>query len=349
MRIRTDGGVAPPPTCAPFDALVVVSFGGPEGPEDVMPFLRNVTAGRDVPDDRLAEVAEQYLAFGGVSPLPAHDRALVDAVRVELSDHGHALDVRLGNRNWHPLLADTIAGLRDDGVERALCFATSAYSSYSGCRQYREDLERARAEVGPGAPELHKLRPFHNHPGFLAPMVDGVAAALAEHPEARLVMTAHSIPLSMASACDYEVQLRDTSEHVAAAVGRSGDWDLVWQSRSGPPRVPWLEPDIGDHLRTLAGRGVTDVVLLPAGFVADHQEVRFDLDTQAAEIAAEVGITLTRVPTAGLDPRFVSMIRELVEERLVGAPRRWVGELGPRQDVCGVSCCPAPRRRGSST
>ena len=234
--------------------------------------------------------------------------------------------------------------MRDDGVERALAFVTSAYSSYSGCRQYREDIEGARFAVGPGAPEIHKLRAFHNHPGFVEPFVDGVREALARRPGARVVFTAHSVPTSMAESSDYVEQLGDTCGLIADAAG-SDHWDLVWQSRSGPPSVPWLEPDVGDHLRSLAADGTTEVVLVPVGFVADHQEVRFDLDTQAAEIAAEVGITLDRVATPGLDPRYVTMIRELVLERLRGAAPRSLGTLGARQDVCGVGCCPPPRRR----
>ncbi|MEM9713440.1 MAG: ferrochelatase [Actinomycetota bacterium] len=332
------------PRRPPYDALLIVSFGGPEGPDDVLPFLRNVTSGRGVPDERLAEVAEQYLLFDGVSPLPAHDRALVEAVRADLGAQGIDLPVHLGNRNWHPMLADTLARMRDDGVERALAFVTSAYSSYSGCRQYREDIDAARFAVGPGAPEVHKLRAFHNHPGFVEPFVDGVRTALDRLPGARLVYTAHSIPVAMAETSDYVEQLADTAGLVAASVGVD-DWDLVWQSRSGPPSVPWLEPDVGDHLHSLADGGTTDVVLVPIGFVADHQEVRFDLDTQAAEIAAGTGITLERVSTPGLDERYVAMIRELVLERLRDEPRRALGVLGPRQDVCGVGCCPAPRRR----
>ncbi|MEO1064191.1 MAG: ferrochelatase [Actinomycetota bacterium] len=334
------------PRRPPYDAVLVVSFGGPEGPDDVMPFLRNVTRGRGVPDDRLAEVAEQYLRFGGVSPLPEHDRRLVEAIRTDLAANDVDLPVYLGNRNWDPLLADTVARMRDDGIERALAFVTSAYSSYSGCRQYREDIEAARFAVGPGAPEIQKVRAFHNHPGFVEPFVDGVRAALDRRPDARLVFTAHSVPTSMAETSDYVEQLRDTAGLVADGVGRD-TWDLVWQSRSGPPSVPWLEPDVGDHLQACADDGVTEVVLVPIGFVADHQEVRFDLDTQAAEIAAEAGIALERVPTPGLDARYVAMVRELVLERLRAGPRRSLGDLGPRQDVCGVGCCPAPRRRPS--
>lgn len=327
----------------PYDAVVIVSFGGPEGPDDVMPFLRNVTAGRGVPDERLAEVAEQYMMFDGVSPLPAHDRALVDAVRADFAEHGLDIPVYLGNRNWAPYLADTVRQMKDDGVERALAFATSAFSSYSGCRQYREDIERARFDVGPGAPEIHKIRVFHDHPGFIEPMVERVGDALERLPNGRLVFTAHSIPMAMATTSDYVDQLRWVCGVLADRHGRS-DWDLVWQSRSGPPQVPWLEPDICDHLRTLADDGGDEVVIVPVGFVADHQEVRFDLDTQALEVATEVGIALERAGTVGLHPTYVAMIRELVEERRSGSTPLSLSPNGPRQDVCGVGCCPAPRR-----
>lgn len=330
----------------PYDAVVVVSFGGPEGPDDVLPFLENVTAGRAVPRERLEEVAEQYLAFDGVSPLPAHDRRLVELLSDELTRQGLELPVYLGNRNWHPLLPDTVARMRDDGVERALAFVTSAYSSYSGCRQYREDIDGARFVVGPGAPEIHKLRAFHNHPGFVEPFVDGTRDALGELPGARLVFTAHSVPMSMAATSDYREQLADTAGLVAGAVGHD-DWDLVWQSRSGPPQIPWLEPDVGDHLRDLGAGGTETVVLVPIGFVADHQEVRFDLDTEARRVAEEAGVELRRVPTPGHDPRYIEMIVELVTERLRGGERRALGALGARQDVCGVGCCPRPQRPGT--
>ncbi len=329
-----------------YDALLVVGFGGPEGSDDVIPFLRNVTAGRDVPPERLEEVAEQYLGSGGVSPLPAHDRAFVAAVGDALAEAGIGLPVYLGNRNWHPMLADTLRRMADDGIERALAFVTSAYSSYSGCRQYREDIERARLAVGEGAPQVDKIRPFFDHPGFVEPMVERVAEALRRLPGSRLVFTAHSLPLAMASASDYEAQLRAVGGLLADAVGHD-EWDLVWQSRSGPPRVPWLEPDIGDHLRSLAADGVGEVTVVPIGFVADHQEVRYDLDTQAAAVAAEVGITMERAGTVGLHPRYVRMVVELVAERLDGHPpaeRPSCSPLGPRPDVCPVGCCPAPRR-----
>lgn len=334
-----------------YDAVVVVSFGGPEGPDEVMPFLENVTRGRGVPRERLEEVAKQYLATsGGVSPINEQNRALVESLERELADHGIDLPVYWGNRNWHPFLADTVAQMAGDGIERALAFVTSAYSSYSGCRQYREDLEAARLEVGDRAPVIDKIRQFWNHPGFIEPFREGLSDALGQldagqRERARLVFTAHSLPLSMAATSDYQTQLDDAVALVADEVAPVLERDLVWQSRSGPPQVPWLEPDICDHLRALADDGVDTVVVVPIGFVSDHQEIRFDLDTQAAEVAEERGMTFLRVPTPGTHPAFVAMVRELVTERLdPAAPRRALGPLGPRADRCAADCCPPPQR-----
>lgn len=338
-------------TASPYDAVVVVSFGGPEGPDDVMPFLQNVTRGRDVPRERLDEVAEQYMLAGGVSPINAQNRALVDALRRDLEAHGIDLPVYWGNRNWAPYLTDTVAQMADDGIGRALAFVTSAYSSYSACRQYREDIDAARSAVGPGAPEIHKLRQFWNHPGFIGPFRSGLTAALAgldpEHRRrAHLVFTAHSLPTSMAATSDYAAQLHDAMELVAA-VAPDHAHSLAWQSRSGPPQVPWLEPDVNDHLRSLAATGVDTVVIVPVGFVSDHQEVRYDLDTQAAATAAELDMSLTRVPTPGTDPAFVAMIRELIIEQTdASVTRRALGDLAVRPDVCPADCCPAPAPRG---
>ena len=338
-----------------YDAVVVVSFGGPEGPDEVMPFLENVTRGRDVPRERLEEVAEQYLTTsGGVSPINEQNRALVEALQRELSDHGIDLPVYWGNRNWQPFLTDTVAQMADDGVERSLAFVTSAYSSYSGCRQYREDIETARAEVGGRAPVIDKIRQFWNHPGFIEPFREGLTAALDrldpdQREQTRLVFTAHSLPLSMAATSDYQTQL-DDAVALVAEVAPELERDLVWQSRSGPPQVPWLEPDICDHLRALADDGIDTVVVVPIGFVSDHQEVRFDLDTQAAEVADELAMTFLRVPTPGTHPGFVTMVRELITERLdPTAPRRALGTLGPRSDTCAMDCCPPPQRpRGAA-
>lgn len=325
--------------------MLVVSFGGPEGPDDVLPFLRNVTAGRGVPDERLEEVAHHYRLFDGVSPLNAHNRALVCSLGAELAAAGHDLPVYLGNRNWHPLLADTLRQMAADGVRRAAAFVTSAFASYSGCRQYREDLARGRAGVGPGAPELDKLRLFYNHPGFVEPQATQVRVALAavpeaRRPDARLVFTAHSIPTAQADRCDYVEQLTEACRLVAQRAGGDHPWDLVYQSRSGPPHVPWLEPDVVDHLGALARRGVTDVVLVPIGFVSDHLEVRYDLDVEAARAAADLGIHAVRAGTVGADPRFVRMVRELVEERMTAAPQRAaLGRHPPSHDRCPDDCC----------
>jgi protoporphyrin/coproporphyrin ferrochelatase len=339
-----------------YDAVLVVSYGGPEGPEDVLPFLENATRGRPVPRDRLLEVAEHYTHFGGVSPINAQNRDLVAALERELAGHGHPLPVYLGNRNWHPFLADTLRRMQGAGVRRAIALVTSAFGCYSGCRQYREDVERALAEVGAGAPEVDKLRLFFNHPGFIEANAGNLADALGRVPagrrsQVRLVFTAHSVPQSMARASAYEVQLREACGLVADAAGVAS-WDLVFQSRSGPPHVPWLEPDVCDHLAALAARAVRDVVILPIGFLSDHVEVLYDLDTEARARAEELGLTLIRGSTVGTAPAFVAMIRELIEERMADRPeRRALGSLGPSHDVCPIGCCPdgrGPARPGAS-
>jgi ferrochelatase len=330
------------------DALLVVSFGGPEGADDVLPFLEKVTAGRAVPRQRLLEVAEHYHRFGGVSPINAQNRELVAGLEAELARRGWRLPVYWGNRNWHPFLADTVAQMADDGIRRALAFVTSAFSSYPGCRQYLDDIERARAEVGDRAPEVGKLRAFYNHPGFVQPMARRVEATLAAMPEqrrrqSRLVFTAHSIPVAMAQSSDYEAQLREACGLVCGLLGERYPWDLVYQSRSGPPGQPWLEPDVRDHLETLAAVGVDDVVIVPIGFVSDHMEVRFDLDIDARALADKLGLRLHRVATVGTDPELVAMIADLVAER--GRPeseRRGLGSDRPRPDVCPPGCCPGP-------
>ena len=336
---------------AGYDAVVVVSFGGPEAPDHVIPFLRNVTRGRNVPAERLEEVARHYLARGGRSPINDQNRRLAAALDSALGDAGVDMPVYWGNRNWHPMLADTVAAMHADGVRRALAFVTSAFGSYPGCRQYGEDIARARA-ARPGAPEIHKLRLFYDHPGFVEPMAEGVRSALArlapdgaEHAP-RLVFCAHSIPLAMAERSPYERQLREAATLIAARV--AGDprpdeapaWDLVYQSRSGPPHVPWLEPDVVDHLGTLHREGVRDVVLVPLGFVSDHMEVIRDLDDEAAGAAAALGMRLERSPTVGTHPAFVDMIVELIRERVrPGTPRRALGAQGAWPDVCAETCC----------
>ena len=328
----------------PYDAILLVSFGGPEGMGDVMPFLANVLRGRNVPESRMREVAHHYELFGGVSPINEQNRRLINALERELEEHGPRLPVYWGNRNWHPMLADTLRRMRDDGVRNALGFVTSAYSSYSGCRQYREDVERAREAAGEGAPRVEKLRAFYNHPGFVRPNVEHLGAALARIPEerrarARVAFTAHSIPAGMAAGCDYERQLLETCRLVAEGAGAE-QWRLVFQSRSGPPTQAWLEPDICDHLRGLKAEGVADVVVAPVGFISDHMEVLYDLDTEARQLSEEIGVNMVRAATVGAHPQFVSMIRELINERLdPSAPHRALGTFGPSHDVCPVDCC----------
>jgi ferrochelatase len=325
-----------------YDALLVLSFGGPEGLDDVIPFLENVTRGRNVPPARLEAVAGHYRHFGGVSPINAQNRALISALEREFAGHGLNFPIYFGNRNWDPFVTEALAAMRADGVKRALVFATSTLSSYSGCRQYREDILRASDEVGDGAPSFDKLRVFYNHPGFIEAMIDRKNAALREIPEerrdsARLIFTAHSIPLSMARECAYELQLREASRLVA---GEGVPFQIAYQSRSGPPQVPWLDPDILDVLAELAREKVRDVVVVPIGFVSDHMEVLFDLDLEARERAGELGLNLVRAGTAGVHPSFVRMIRELVIERMTANPSRpFGGDRGPNHDICPLNCC----------
>jgi protoporphyrin/coproporphyrin ferrochelatase len=332
-----------------YDAVIVVSFGGPEGPSDVEPFLDNVLRGRSVPPERREAVAAHYHHFGGRSPINDRNRDLVDALQMELAAHGPHLPVYWGNRNWHPLLADTVGQMRDDGVSRALAFVTSAYASYSGCHQYLEDIARAREAVGPGAPVIDKLRVFYNHPGFVQANAEALEAAAARAyavagPSIRVAFTAHSIPLAMAATSDYRQQLTETARLVMQRVDPVTQlpWSLVFQSRSGPPTVPWLEPDILDHLEMLAAAGPDPVVVAPIGFVADHMEVVYDLDVEAAQRARQLGLPMVRAATAGTHPAFVAMIRQLIEERLdPAAPRLALGADGPYHDLCHADCCPA--------
>ena len=315
-----------------YDALLLVSFGGPERREDVIPFLENVLRGRNVPRERLLQVAQHYYELGGKTPLNDQNRALIAALEQEFAARGPRLPVYFGNRNWRPLLADTLRQMAADGVTRALAFVTSAYSSYSGCRQYRENIEQA------GSLPVDKLRVFYNHPKFIRAMADRCHTALASLPGARLVFTAHSIPLSMARTSRYEEQLRESCRLVAEHLGLDC-WRLVYQSRSGPPAQPWLEPDIGDYLKQLDAK---EVVIAPIGFLSDHMEVIYDLDTQARQICESLGIQMVRAATVGVHPEFVSMIRDLVLERMEGAPRLALGDHGPSHDVCAEDCCPAP-------
>ena len=329
----------------PYDAVLVLSFGGPDGPADVVPFLENVTRGREIPRERLVEVGAHYELFGGVSPINAANRALIAALRLELGTTGPDLPVYWGNRNWHPYLADTLAQMADDKIHRAVCFVTSAFSSYSSCRQYIDDIERARAQVGPGAPIVDKLRPFFDHPGFIEPLVTNVNAALGRldpplRERAHLVFSAHSIPVAQATRCDYVAQLLESSRLVAERVDAGLPRSLVFQSRSGPPGQPWLEPDIGDHLRDLAAAGVGAAVIVPVGFVADHVEVIYDLDIVARATADQLGLPLARASTVGTAARFVAMIAQLIAERTEGAPELALGSLPLRPLSCEAGCCP---------
>jgi ferrochelatase len=344
-----------------YDAVLLVSFGGPDGPDDVMPFLENVLRGRNVPKERMLEVAEHYHHFGGKSPINEQNLALLAALRDELGRRGPNLPVYWGNRNWHPLLGDTLRQMADDGVRRAVAFVTSAYSSYSGCRQYRENIAAAAAPLGDRAPQIDKIRVFFNHPGFVQPMANRVRRALdslsgrptpgqgsgAEgiSSPATVLFTAHSIPTSMADGCRYVAQLTEASrlvaEHAAAPA-----WRLVFQSRSGPPTQPWLEPDICDAIRELHAGGGRQLVIAPIGFISDHMEVLYDLDTEAADLCRELGIEMVRADTVGTDPAFVAMVRDLIAERHFTSPDRVaIGNLPASHDVCPLDCCPAPAMR----
>jgi ferrochelatase len=353
----------------PYDALLLLSFGGPEGPDDVLPFLENVTRGRGVPGERLAEVGAHYHRFGGVSPINEQNRKLLAALRDDFAEHGLDLPVYWGNRNWAPYVTDTLRDIVRDGHRRVLTLVTSAYASYSGCRQYREDLAAALAALageGLRPPRVDKLRLYFNHPGVLRTVTGGVLAALAELPPevrdgAHLAFSTHSIPSAAADTSGpreghgpgggaYVAQHLDAARSVAEAVreatGAEHPWRLVYQSRSGSPSVPWLEPDICEHLAELREQGAPAVVIVPIGFVSDHMEVLFDLDTEAMETAAELGLPAVRSATVGSDPRFVAALRDLVLERAAtergeGPERRAVGALGPSHDVCPAGCCAA--------
>lgn len=334
-----------------YDALLLVSFGGPEGPDEVMPFLENVLRGKNVPRERMEEVAEHYKHFGGVSPINQQNRALLSAIEADFAADGLDMPVYWGNRNWHPLLTDTLQQMKDRGVKRAIAFFTSGFSCYSGCRQYREDIQHAQAAVGEGAPTVDKIRVFYNHPGFIEPMIEHTRSALEaidaeRRADATLFFTAHSIPDSMATNCKYELQLKEACRLVAEGSNHS-KWELVYQSRSGPPQQPWLEPDICDIISQRHSESkLSDVVVTPIGFVSDHMEVLFDLDTEAKELCDELGINMIRVDTVGTHPRFVAMVRELVLERMnPGVDRPALGSLGPSHDVCPVDCCLYTPRR----
>ncbi len=336
---------------APYDAFLLVSFGGPEGRDEVMPFLRNVTSGRGVPAQRLEQVAEHYYQFGGVSPINQQCRDLLAAIEKDFAARAVGLPVYWGNRNWRPYLADTLARMAADGVTRALAFVTSAYSSRSSCRQYLDDIDAARGAVGEGAPQVDKIRQYYNHPGFIEPFAAATAAAARSLPGQLqdgwdLVFVAHSIPVTMAQASGlhggaYPTQLASAAGLVADGLGFTRPWHLAYCSRSGPPSQPWLEPDVNDLLADLAAGGSRAVVVVPIGFVSDHMEVRFDLDAEAAQTAARVGLAFARAATPGTDHRFVSMITDLARERLDGAPGVAMGSLGVAPDHCPPGCCAA--------
>ncbi|MGB1822662.1 MAG: ferrochelatase [Acidimicrobiales bacterium] len=332
-----------------FDSLLLLSFGGPENSDDVMPFLRNVTAGRGVPDERLAVVAEQYELFGGKSPINELNQQLLCALNEELASRGHEMATFWGNRNWHPFVTDTIADLKSLGHTSTVCLVTSAFSSYSGCRQYHEDLDRARNEV-PGAPNIERVRVYWDHPDFLGTAAELLAEsrdAAGLSSETPVLHSAHSLPLSMAANCDYQQQLNEAASIVNELAGMRGPYEVVFQSRSGPPSVPWLTPDIDQRIHELAEQGTQELLVHPLGFVADHMEVLFDLDTQSAAAAKEAGVKMVRTPTVGTHPRFVSMLVDLVEEAAgLRADRPSLSKSGPRPDKCNSQCCPAPTRPG---
>ncbi len=355
LAARNNGGVAPSSAPAPAgrrEALLLLSFGGPEGHDDVMPFLENVTRGRGIPRERLEEVAEHYHHFGGVSPINDQNKALLAALEDGLRAAGIDLPVYWGNRNWAPYVEDVWQQMADDGIEHAYVLATSAYASFSGCRQYHEDVARARAAMtgdagAPGGPTAEKLPHYFDAEGFVRANAEALAAALAGLPDdvrdtARIVATAHSIPDSMAAVAGpdghaYEAELQAAARLVVDRVAPGRDVDLVWQSRSGPPSVPWLEPDVNDHLKALAEAGEKAVVLFPVGFVSDHLEVIWDLDNEAKETAGELGLTFARAATAGTHPAFVGSLVELLAERRAGGEPR----LGTN---CPASCCFVPPR-----
>lgn len=333
----------------PIDAFLLVSFGGPEGPEEVIPFLERVTAGRGIPAARLELVGKHYFDRGGISPINGHCRSLLADLRAAFVAAGITLPLYWGNRNAPPFLDDVVAEMHADGIEHAVAFVTSAYSSYSGCRQYRENIAAARDAVGVAAPTIDKLRVFFNHPGFIEPTGDALAETLAslDPQTTHVFFTAHSIPSASAATCDYEDQIRNAAELVIERVAADGNavapWSLAWQSRSGPPSMPWLEPDINDAMRALSD-GTTDVVVVPIGFISDHMEVLQDLDTDAAATAAELGVGFNRVATPLGDERFTAMIVALVQEQLSGLSPKSLGDIGLVPEQCSATCCPAASR-----
>ena len=364
VRSATDAAAAGPEhveVATAYDAILLASFGGPEGQDDVIPFLRNVTRGRGIPDERLEEVAQHYRHFGGVSPINDQNRELKAALEAELARRGIDLPVLWGNRNWDPYLAEALTEAGKRGYTKLIAIGTSAYSSYSSCRQYREDYARALSETGlDGKIQIDKVRQFFDHPGFVEPFIEGLRDGLAEvaaagipREQTRVLFTTHSIPSTDAAKSGpaargfgeggaYAAQHLAVAEVVIAAQEGGAEWDLVYQSRSGPPTQPWLEPDINDKIRELSTSGIRAVVMVPLGFVSDHMEVKWDLDTEAMETAEEVGVLAVRVPTPGVHAAYVSGLIDLVLERRDGMPaseRPHLTDLGPWYDVCRPGCC----------
>jgi ferrochelatase len=336
----------------PYDALLIVSFGGPEGMDDVIPFLENVLRGRIVPSERMQQVAQHYELFDGISPINQQNRKLIAALKQELATSGLQLPIYWGNRNWHPMLTDTVRQMTNDGVKNALAFVTSAYSSFSSCRQYLQNIADAQAIVGSNAPHIDKLRAFYNHPLFIEANVEQIRASMSQLSEstrssARLVFTAHSIPESMAANSDYEDQLKEAGRLIAAELNVKV-WQVVYQSRSGSPAQPWLGPDVCEYLKQLRAERVTHAVIAPIGFVSDHMEVIYDLDVEAQQLAKEIGIDISRAATAGTHPAFVRMIRELIMERINKETPRYLGSRGANHDVCLPDCCQVGTGRSSN-
>ena len=327
----------------PYDAFLLISFGGPEGMSDVMPFLQNVLRGKNVPEQRMLAVAHHYELFGGVSPINEQNRQLITALQPKIELAGPKLPIYWGNRNWHPLLTDTVQQMASDGIKKAIAFVTAAYSSYSSCRQYLENIEQARLAIGDTAPQIDKIRPFYNHPGFITANANQLTIALNSlSPEcrqkAKIIFTAHSIPLSMADGCLYAQQLNETSQLVIAQAKINNQWQLAYQSRSGPPSQPWLEPDINDCIKQLAQEGIKDIVIAPIGFVSDHMEIIYDLDTEAKKLCETLQVNYARAKTVGCHPKFIEMICELVEEQM--AQHKLIQNEWKNQ-FCTVTCCPS--------
>ena len=351
-----------------YDAVLLTSFGGPENPDEVMPFLERVTAGRGIPRERLEEVSHHYLALGGVSPINEQNRELLTHLREELRARNIEIPIYLGNRNSEPFFSDVLREMYSDGHRRVLSLVTSAYSSYSGCRQYRENLAKALVDAGlDGQMEIDKVRNYFDHPGFVLPFADGLVQALKTlrdegfaPTDIHIFFTTHSVPILMAQTSGPE-SLRSTfadgvyvAQHNAAANAileiaskelsfPLSDWSLVYQSRSGAPNMPWLEPDIGDALRESANVERKAVVVMPIGFVSDHIEVIWDLDNEAKAIAEEEGLRFIRVATPGKSADFVSGLVDLIQERLSNSEKKALSPLGPWADFCAVGCCPNPR------